>query len=92
MQAHPSYLGRQPATPTPVCGTRDLAMPGQPPCGQPATVHIKWENRPHFKATLHCATHADHALTTLAWYEQHPAGPACSSPSPTWHPNHCTQE
>lgn len=91
VQIHPSFLGHQPAAPEPLCGTRNLTLPGSPPCGEPATLHIRWDSdarRP--KATLACPTHAEQALSRLAYWAHHPATPACASPSPTWHDTHCT--
>ncbi|MBM9510050.1 hypothetical protein [Actinacidiphila acididurans] len=93
IQIHPSYVGHQPAASVPVCGTRDLTLPGGPPCGEPAIVHIRWQGDvQHPKATLACPAHAEQALARLAYWAHHPATAACTSAKPTWHDTHCTQE
>jgi hypothetical protein len=92
MYATPKSAGIQPPAPEPRCGTRLPSIPGNPPCDDPAAWHIRWTpgGDGTFPASLACHTHMEQLARAHAWYERHPATPACSSPEPTWQPNGCT--
>lgn len=85
----PRLTTRQPAATTPTCGVGLPSIPGAT-CGDPAAWHIRWDSSRTPTATLTCQTHMDQYAAHHAWYARHPAGPACSSAKPTWHPGHCT--
>lgn len=87
----PNLTTRQPPSTTPTCGTNLPSIPGIP-CGDPAAWHIRWARGTgdSFPAGLACQLHMDQAGQDFAWYDRHPAGPACSRDNATWHPDRCT--
>ena len=85
----PRFTGAQPPAEQPTCGTSPPSAPGAR-CGAAAAWHIRWDPGPDPIAGLACQPHMDQLGRHHTWYARHPAGPACSSPAPTWHETHCT--
>lgn len=95
MHAIPPATGIQAPAPEPLCAATFPEIPGTS-CGAPAAWHVRWDQGVvsagtlRFLASLLCAPHADEQAGLHTWHSRHPAGPACSSPDPTWQPNGCT--
>lgn len=90
MDLHPCFTGPQPPAPTPVCGVSLPSIPSRPPCDEPAAWHVLWEAGLRPGASLACARHMAEYAEHHTWWERHRTAAACSTPSPTWHPDHCT--